>query len=207
MSSDTILDRPDAALRSTAARRRARIHQCTSARQPLANPQWGRDHARHQRPVDGDDRLRCRRPHGAFSISSRSTALRGWIGLREGLDAGTLLTLEAAAIVHDIGIKVCEDQVRQLQRQAARSRGPRPSPRRCWGGWALARRWSSGSAIWWATTTPTRTSTAPITRSWWRRDFLVNLYEDGSARETCETVLRNIFRTASGTAICKTMFL
>jgi HD superfamily phosphohydrolase YqeK len=32
------------------------------------------------------------------------------IGLLEGLDDNTLLTLEAAAVVHDIGIKVCEQK-------------------------------------------------------------------------------------------------
>ncbi|HKM06941.1 MAG TPA: phosphohydrolase, partial [Sphaerochaeta sp.] len=32
------------------------------------------------------------------------------IGLLEGLDDKTLLTLEAAAVVHDIGIKVCKQK-------------------------------------------------------------------------------------------------
>lgn len=32
------------------------------------------------------------------------------IGVLEGLDANTLLILEASAIVHDIGIKVCEEK-------------------------------------------------------------------------------------------------
>ena len=37
-------------------------------------------------------------------------------------------------------------------------------------------------------------------------DFLVNLYEDGAGREEAEAVLEQIFRTGTGTALCRAMF-
>ena len=37
-------------------------------------------------------------------------------------------------------------------------------------------------------------------------DFLVNLYEGSSPQAAVQTALANIFRTRTGTQICRTMF-
>ena len=37
-------------------------------------------------------------------------------------------------------------------------------------------------------------------------DFLVNLYEDGSSKETVAKVLQNIFRTEAGIRLLKAMY-
>lgn len=128
------------------------------------------------------------------------------IGLREGLDAGTLLTLEAAAIVHDIGIKVCEAKYGSCSGKLQEAEGPAIAQEmlgRLGFGAALVER-----VCYLVGHHHTYTNIdGPDYQILVEADFLVNLYEDGSARETCETVLRNIFRTASGVSLCKTMFL
>ena len=72
------------------------------------------------------------------------------IARQEGMDAATLEILEAAAYVHDIGIKPAEQT---------------------YGSWnaALPRRRPTALLIWWGTTIPIPTLTAWTIRSWWKR--------------------------------------
>lgn len=127
------------------------------------------------------------------------------IGSLEQLDAPTLFTLETAALVHDIGIKLCEEKYGDCNGKLQEKEGP-----------AIAREMLEELSF----------DPDVIDRVCYlvghhhtysdidgvdyqilvEADFLVNLYEDQLSKSACETTLEKIFKTASGTAICKKMF-
>lgn len=127
------------------------------------------------------------------------------IGSLEKLDAPTLFTLETAALVHDIGIKLCEEKYGDCNGKLQEKEGP-----------AIAREMLE------------RLNFDPdvIDRVCYlvghhhtysgidgvdyqilvEADFLVNLYEDQLSKSACKTTLDKIFKTTSGSSICKKMF-
>jgi uncharacterized protein len=128
------------------------------------------------------------------------------IGTCEQLEDSTLFLLEAAALVHDIGIKLCEEKYGNCNGKLQETEGP-----------ALAKEMLERLGF----------EQALIERVCYlvghhhtyteidgidyqilvEADFLVNLYEDNLPESACVTTLNKIFKTDSGRNLCRTMFL
>lgn len=127
------------------------------------------------------------------------------IGAGEGLDEKTLFILESAALVHDIGIKPAEEKYGECGGKLQEQEGPAPArkmlhelgygeeeiTRICY----LVSRHHTYNGV-----------EGEDYRILLEADFLVNLYEDGLSAEAAKTALEKIFRTKTGTRICKEMF-
>jgi len=127
------------------------------------------------------------------------------IGLLEEIDPNILFTLETAAIVHDIGIRYCEEKYGKCNGKLQEQEGP-----------ALAKdmlyKLGYGEQV--------------IERVCYlvghhhtyndiqgidyqilvEADFLVNLFEDDMSKETVYATYDKIFKTETGKIICKEMF-
>lgn len=127
------------------------------------------------------------------------------IGRMEGLDEATQAILEAAAVVHDVGIKPAEAQYGSCGGKLQEELGP-----------AEARTLLTAAGY-----TPEETERVawlvghhhtydPIEgmdhQILVEADFLVNLHEDGSSPEAIRRTLDTIFRTEAGKRLLKTMF-
>lgn len=127
------------------------------------------------------------------------------IGVGEGLDARTLYILEAAALVHDIGIK-----------PALAKYGSSAGPLQEREGVAPAREMLTSLGFDEALTERVSALVGrhhtyenvdgPDCRILLEADFLVNLFENSAGEAEIKTALRNIFRTETGIHICRTMF-
>ena len=128
------------------------------------------------------------------------------IGLAEHVDEVTQLILEAAAIVHDIGIRICEQKYGVCDGKHQEQEGP-----------AEARKLLTDMGTF---------SEAQIERICWlvghhhtydsiieidyqilvEADFLVNIYEDNLPADAICKVREKIFKTSAGRALLDTMF-
>lgn len=128
------------------------------------------------------------------------------IGLLEGLDSTTLLTLEAAAVLHDIGIKVCEQKYDGYSDGKLQEKEGPPIAR--------------------AILTELQFDQALVERVAYlvghhhtytdiqgldyqilvESDFLVNLQEKAAQKQTCKEVYEKIFRTRTGKRFFTNMF-
>lgn len=128
------------------------------------------------------------------------------IGLSEGLEAHTQFCLEAAAYVHDIGIRNAEKKYGSSGGKLQEQEGP-PEAERLLQSLGFAK--------------------TDVERICWlvghhhtyqgidgldyqilvEADFLVNLFEEHSGREAVETALERVFRTKTGKKLCREMFL
>ena len=127
------------------------------------------------------------------------------IGLGEGFDADTLLTLEAAAIVHDIGIHPAIEKYGKSSGKYQEELGPEParamlaevgfSPERCERVAFLVGHHHTYDVI-----------DGPDYQALVEADFLVNLFEDGSSAQGIAAARSAIFRTRTGTQLLDTMF-
>ncbi len=137
------------------------------------------------------------------------------IGQGEGLDEETAFTLEAAALVHDIGIHVAEDKYGRQNGKLQEAEGPAPARR------LLEECGFPGDVT-------DRVCYLVGHHHTYKdidgidyqilveADFLVNIFEDGDTgadaadpgmKETALKVRENIFRTRTGTFILDNMFL
>lgn len=127
------------------------------------------------------------------------------IGQLEGLDEQTLYILESAAVVHDIGIHVCEEKYGSCEGKLQEKEGP-----------ALAKEMLERLGY----------EQEVINRICYlvghhhtytnidgadyqilvEADFLVNMYEDGVSPDAVRKAYQNIFKTESGRKICRNMF-
>ncbi len=128
------------------------------------------------------------------------------IALMEGVDGGTMRTLEAAAAVHDIAILTClkrygrdsgglqEQEGPQLAREMLVRLGFEPEmiERVCF----LVGHHHTFEGI-----------DGIDHQILVEADFLVNLYENKSSPDTVRSVYERIFKTATGKALCRAMFL
>lgn len=124
----------------------------------------------------------------------------------EKIDKEVLFTLEAAALLHDIGIHICEEKYGDFSGKLQEKEGP-----------ALAKKLLeelnfpeavSNRVQYLVAHHHTYTDIDGIDyQILIEADFLVNLFEDNSSRETAEHVYETIFKTASGKMLCKEMFL
>lgn len=127
------------------------------------------------------------------------------IGTLEGVPSHELFILETAAIVHDIGIKYCEQIYGSCPGHLQEKEGP-----------AIARKLlvSLGyeedvidRVCYLVGHHHTYTAIDGLDyQILVEADFLVNLFEDHSSPETIENVYHNIFKTGSGRQICRQMF-
>lgn len=127
------------------------------------------------------------------------------IGVGERLDAHTQETLEAAAIVHDIGIHPAEAKYGRCDGKLQEQEGPAPAgemlkeldftetdiERICY---LIAHHHTYENVE------------GMDYRILLEADFLVNLYEDALPESAIHAALQNIFRTETGIRICKTMY-
>lgn len=129
------------------------------------------------------------------------------IGSLEDVDADTLFIIETAAIVHDIGIHLCEQKFGSCNGKLQEQEGP-----------AEARRLLQ---------TVGGYTERQIERVCWlvghhhtyhdidgmdyqiliEADFLVNLYEDNLSLETARQVEESIFKTATGKRLLNDIYL
>lgn len=127
------------------------------------------------------------------------------IGQLEGLNDDTLYILESAAVVHDIGIHVCEEKYGSCEGKLQEKEGP-----------ALAKELLERLGY----------EQEVIDRVCYlvghhhtysnidgvdyqilvEADFLVNMYGDGVSPDAVRKAYQNIFKTESGKKICRNMF-
>ena len=123
----------------------------------------------------------------------------------EGLDARTRLTLEAAAIVHDVGIRVAREKYGRTDGPLQEKEGPAPARE------LLAAAGFDAELIERVCFLVARHHTIDQVdgldyRILLEADLLVNLFEGGVSREAVLRGLEQVFRTKTGTWLCKTMF-
>lgn len=134
------------------------------------------------------------------------------IGEGESLAEENLFTLEAAALVHDIGIKPAEEKFGSCEGKLQEQEGPAPARKML-----TALGFESEIIDRVCYLIAHHHTFAPVDGMDYRilleADMLVNLYEDclhkGEAApspETVEAALKNVFRTDTGTKLCRIMF-
>lgn len=127
------------------------------------------------------------------------------IGHGEALDAATQEILEAAALVHDIGIHPAEEKYGRCDGKLQEELGPAPAR-----ALALDCGYTEAEADRIAYLVGHHHTYTGIDGLDYQilveADFLVNLYEDAVPLSAIEHALTHIFRTPTGTALCRTMF-
>ena len=127
------------------------------------------------------------------------------IGEEEHLDEKLLYILEAAAYVHDIGIRPAEAKFGRCDGKLQEQEGPAEAEKML-------------KSLGFEQNVIERVSYLVGHHHTYtdidgmdyqilvEADFLVNLYEDNASREAAEHALQRIFRTESGKSICRDMF-
>ena len=134
------------------------------------------------------------------------SAFAALIGRMEAVDEHTLFILEAVGYIHDIGIRIAEETYGYQTGELQERLGP-PAARKmlenngfeqgdtdriCW---LIAHHHSFNNIE------------GIDYQILVEADFLVNLMERGSDRETCLITYEKIFRTETGKKLCRLMFL
>ena len=127
------------------------------------------------------------------------------IGMGEGFDADTLLTLEAAAIVHDIGIRPSEEKYGDASGKHQEEMGPNPARQMLAEVGFDAERCERVAYLVGHHHTYTDIDGADY-QALVEADFLVNLFEDNSSEKSIRTACEKVFRTATGKRLLATMF-
>lgn len=127
------------------------------------------------------------------------------IGQLEGLDEDTLYILESAAVVHDIGIHVCEEKYGSCEGKLQEKEGPALAKE------LLERLGYKQEVIdrvcYLVGHHHTYTNIDGVDyQILVEADFLVNLYEDAVSLDAVRKAYENIFQTESGRKICRNMF-
>ena len=123
----------------------------------------------------------------------------------EGLDGRTREILEAAAIVHDVGIRVAREKYGRCDGPLQEREGPAPARE------LLTAAGFDAELIDRVCFLVAHHHTIDQVdgidyRILLEADLLVNLFEDGVSREAVLRGIENVFRTRTGTSICRTMF-
>ena len=127
------------------------------------------------------------------------------IGMGEGLSEAELFTLEAAAYVHDIGIKKAEEVYGNTAGHYQEELGP-PIARKMLEELDFSR--SVIERVCYLVGhhhTYTNIDGADY-RILVEADFLVNLFEDGESEAAVKSAYEKIFKTKSGKRLCRDMF-
>lgn len=128
------------------------------------------------------------------------------IGLMEGLDAGTLFRLEAAAYVHDIGIHEGERRFGRNDGKIQEELGPAEAEKLLTAlgfeaddtariVWLVGHHHSYGSID------------GPDAQILAEADMLVNQYEDGAPRKQNEALFRRLYKTEAGKRLFEGLYL
>ncbi|MDD6097596.1 MAG: phosphohydrolase [Oscillospiraceae bacterium] len=127
------------------------------------------------------------------------------IGESENVDRNTLYILEAAALVHDIGIHCCEEKYGACTGKLQEKEGP-----------AIAEKLLSelgfdndvtGRVKYLVAHHHTYNNIDGMDyQILVEADFLVNIYEDELSEAAAEQAYNNIFRTETGRRLCREMF-
>ena len=127
------------------------------------------------------------------------------IGRGESLDETTLLTLEAVALVHDIGIRIAEEKYGTCTGELQQQEGPEPARRML-----KEVGFADGVAQRVAYLVAHHHTYTGVDGADYRilleADFLVNLYEGGCAAPEIAAAYGSIFRTRTGREMCRAMF-
>lgn len=128
------------------------------------------------------------------------------IGQGEGLDAHTQNVLEAAAVLHDIGIHEAERKHASSAGKWQEAEGPAvAAPLLAQAG---ANEAETARALWLIAHHHTYDASADTDfRILLEADFLVNAYEDALPREACRTAGERVFRTKTGRAFLQSLYL
>ena len=127
------------------------------------------------------------------------------IGRGEGLRGEALFTLEAAAYVHDIGIHPAEAAYGYQNGKLQEQMGPGPARE------LLERVGVAPQVVdrvcYLVAHHHTYTDIDGVVyQALVEADFMVNLFEDGASEHAIQTAYEKIFRTQTGSALCRTMF-
>lgn len=127
------------------------------------------------------------------------------IGKGEGLDTVTQFTLEAAALVHDIGIKPAEEKYGNCSGKLQEQEGPAPARK------MLTELHFEESVtervVYLVAHHHTYDGISELDyQILVEADFLVNLYEDALPEASVQTAYEKIFRTETGMRILREMF-
>ena len=152
--------------------------------------------------------------HGLFLRRPRAHTEHFWkvwayaalIGRREGLDARTQEILEAAAIVHDVGIRVSERKYGSSAGPLQEREGPPVAEK------LLRKAGYDAEAVARVACLVGRHHTYTAidgadNQILVEADFLVNLYEDGASEQAVRAAEEKIFKTAAGKELLEDMFL
>lgn len=127
------------------------------------------------------------------------------IASEEGADPELLRITEAAALVHDIGIKVAEEKYQSCAGPLQEKEGPPVAE-------AMLRELGESEELiervcWLVGHHHTYDNIYGLDyRALVEADFLVNLYEEGSGPDAVRAALNSVFATETGIKLCKTMF-
>lgn len=131
--------------------------------------------------------------------------LVGLIAVNEGLDDKTVSTIEAAAAVHDVGIKIAEKLYGVCTGKHQEQLGP-PMAKRMLANVGYPEDITE-RVCYIVGHHHTYTDIDGVDlQILIEADFIVNLYEDGVSRDGILEAYNNIFKTESGRALCRMMF-
>ena len=127
------------------------------------------------------------------------------IGEGEHIDKETLFTLEAAALVHDIGIKIAEEKYNSTGGKLQEKEGVAPA-RKMLQELSFPEKIIDRVCYLVAHHHTYKDIDGIDYQILIEADFLVNMYEDNCKKEVLQSALEHIFRTKTGIDIYKTMF-
>ena len=128
------------------------------------------------------------------------------LGRQEQLDEETLFILETAAIVHDIGIRICEQKYGVCDGKHQELEGPAEAEKLLikTGNYTCEQ---IERVCWLVGHHHTYTNISGIDYPLLvEADFLVNLYEDNATIGAINTAFSKIFKTNTGKYLCKVMY-
>jgi HD superfamily phosphodiesterase len=128
------------------------------------------------------------------------------IGEQEGLDAHTQTVLEIAALTHDIGIKNSERKYGSASGEHQQVEGP-PEAEKLLTALGVDR--ATVDRVCWliAHHHTYRDITGSDYRILVEADFLVNIHEDGLSLPAVQRIEKNIFRTETGRAFLRMLYI
>lgn len=128
------------------------------------------------------------------------------IGEQEGLDDQTQLTLELAAVVHDIACPLCRQKYGSTNGKYQELESP-PLIEQFFAGLPVERQ-RAERISWLAAHHHTYTNVEGLDyQILLEADFLVNADENGVSRPTIESMRQSVFRTAAGIRLLDGMYL
>lgn len=131
--------------------------------------------------------------------------LAGLIAAAEGLDEKTRLTVEAAAVVHDVGIKIGEKLYGVCTGKQQEQLGP-PMAKRMLADAGFPEDMTERACYLVGHHHTYENIDGIDLQILIEADFLVNLYEDGVSRDGVVSAFNSIFRTNTGKLLCRQMF-